>query len=190
VTAPCTGAAAQLINDASNTLTGGDYEPAPRPGDPTIVVFSRYQENTTYNPPISIPALYAHALATGANVLLTNLNDAVSQPVWHPTGRYLAFVKTNINETRNAIDVMTFHSPGQSRDYANAHLLVQGAPLVSHPVFSPDGKYLAYLANDTSDQGFHLYIARVHLGPHPYIETPQLVQRAGILDSDILVWTH
>jgi dipeptidyl aminopeptidase/acylaminoacyl peptidase len=190
VTTPCTAATAQLINDASFTLTGGDYEPAPRPTDPAIVVYSRYTTNNSYSPPISIPALYAHVLTTGATILLTNLSDAVSQPAWHPTGRYLAFVQTTINETHNGIFVMDFHSPGQGRDYANAHLLVSGAPLVSHPVFSPDGNYLAYLGNDSSGQGFHLYIARVYLGPHPYIEKPQLVQRAGTVDSDVLVWTH
>jgi len=68
-------------------------------------------------------------------------------------------------------------------------LLVRGNAFVSHPTFSPDGKYLAYIGS--TDDGFHLFIAKVHLGKGAHIDTPQMVNRVGTIDSDSgLAWGH
>jgi hypothetical protein len=187
-TGACASGSAVDIADPGYVLSGGNYDPAPRPTDPSLLVYSKYVYDSVTQ--ISKPSLIAHNLTTGVEVPLTAQTDAVAQPAWAPTGRYLAFVKTNLNETTNALYVMPFHSPGRYSDYLHATMLVQGQPLVSYPVFSPDGQYLAYLADDDTSSGFHLYVARIHLGKHPYLEKPRMVARAGTVDSDRLAWTR
>lgn len=189
-TGSCTSATAQDVVDSGYVNSGGDYDPAPRPTDPGILVYSRYAYGSSGNADLSLPALIAHNLTTGAEVMLTSPSDAASEPAWAPNGRYMAFVKTDLNEATNAIYVMAFHSPGRYSDYNHAVKLVQGAPLVSHPVISPDGRYIAYLADDDTSSGFHLYVAPLHLGQHPSMGTPRLVQRAGLADSTQLAWTR
>jgi Tol biopolymer transport system component len=185
---PCTGEAAQAVVNSGYVLSGGEYDPAPRPTDPNILVYSRYSYGA--NSDLSVPSLIARNLANGTELSLTGQTDAVAEPAWAPNGRYLAFVKTNLNEVTNALYVMAFHSPGRFSDYAHAVKLVQGASLISHPVISPDGHYIAYLADDDTSSGFHLYVARIHLGSHPSIGKPRMVVRAGIVDSGQLAWTR
>lgn len=185
---PCNGNTANVVDNENFTYLGGDAEVAPRLADPSTIVFSKFQEQQS-NPPISQPELVAENSDTGVQTVISDPAESASEPVWSPNGRDLAFVKATANAQSDAIYVMPFHPPGQLADYKAAALLVQGAPFVSHPVFSPDGHYLAYLANDPTDTGFHLYITRVHLGQHPHVDRPQLVKRAGIVDSASLVWT-
>lgn len=190
-TGPCNGGTAQDIADPGwNNYAGGNYDPAPRPTDPNMLVYAHYSYGNGSNPDLAVPSLIAHNLATSTEVQLTGQTDAVAAPAWAPNGRYLAFVKTDLNETTNAIYMMAFHSPGRYSDYAHAVKLVQGAPLVAHPVISPDGHYIAYLADDDTATGFHLFVAPLHLGKHISMGTPRVVARAGIVDSGQLAWTR
>jgi Tol biopolymer transport system component len=189
-TGPCDSNTAQDVVDSGFVNSGGDYDPAPRPTDPSILVYSRYAYGNSGNADLSLPTLVARTLTTGVEVALTGQTDAASQPAWAPNGRYLAFVKTDLNESTNAIYLMAFHSPGRYSDYNHAVKLVQGAPLVAHPVISPDGRYIAYMADDDTSSGFHLYVAPLHLGNRPSIGTPRMVQRAGLVDSTQIAWTR
>ena len=189
VAPPCNADAAQLIVNSKFGLTGGSTDPAPRPADPDTIVYASYEYTTLPDgSDISLPTLYARSLSNGSASALSTQGEAAAEPAWNPTGRELAFVKTDATENTNAIYAMPFHAPGSLNDYTHATLLVRGSPLVSYPTFSPDGRWLAYLANDDAGSGFHLYIARVHLGRHPTLDKPHLVARAGTVDSDHLVW--
>lgn len=185
-TGPCAYGSAQDIADAGFTYSGGNYDPAPRPTDPSLMVYSQYTYGQGQD--LALPTLISHDITTTTEIPLTGATSAASEPAWAPNGRYLAFIETNLNEATNALYVMQFHSPGRYSDFNHAVKLLQGNPLIAHPVFSPDGKYLAYVANDPSSDGFHLYVARIHLGPHTTMDTPHLVAQAGIVDSDQMAW--
>jgi hypothetical protein len=169
--------------------TGGDNQPVQRLADPTYLVFARWQyQQARDNTSRSLPSLQSLNLSAGSLVYLTDPLDNVSEPVWSPNGRNLVFVKTSDDLQSSSIWIMAFHPPGRIADYTYAHLLVSGSQLAGHPVFSPDGKYLAYL-QQASDGHLHLFIARIHLGANPHIDTPQEVKRSDIVDGDNLVWT-
>lgn len=173
---------------------GGDDEPTSRPIDPHTLVYTSYGYQSINGQSLSYGRL--EALDPQSDTVLGYLSsaaDSVLNPAWDPHGRYLAFVKRSSDFQHSSIYVMTFHPSalnGQDydhQDYDHAHLLVPGTPFAGHPTFSPDGRYLAYVAT-ASDGRFHLYIARVHLGGHPYIEAAQEVKRVAVVDSDRLAW--
>jgi Tol biopolymer transport system component len=189
VTTPCAeGNAVKLTTPAFES--GGDYDSAPRPGDPTTLVYSKYQYETARDHTNrALAFLQALNLTTGALTPLTPLLDNISQPTWSPDGKTLVFLKTSDDQKQTSIWEMDFHAPGDLNDYAKAHLLVTGNSFASNPAFSPDGKDLAFL--QTSDDGrLHLYISQIHLGQHPGVDHIQMVQRAGVVDGDRLVWAH
>jgi len=188
IATPCGGNTAQQIV-SHYSLTGGTTDPAPRPADPDTLVYASYENAVLPDgSTISLPTIYARSFSNGTATALSTQGEAASEPAWNPSGREVAFVKTDTTENTNAIYAMPFHAPGSLDDYTRATLLLRGAPLVAYPTFSPDGHWLAYLANDDSGSGFHLYIARVHLGRHPTLEKPHMVARAGTVDSDRLAW--
>jgi Tol biopolymer transport system component len=185
---PCNSSTAKTLTKPYFE-TGGDSEPAPRLADPNYMVYTQWQYQTARDGTSrSLASLQALNLNTTSQVTLTALLDNNSEPAWSPNGRYLAFVKTSDDLQSSSIWVMSFHPPGRITDYGKARLLVKGDPFAEHPVFSPDGKYLAYVAA-TADGRLHLFIARVDLGPAAHAGAPQMVQRAGIVDGDNLVWT-
>jgi Tol biopolymer transport system component len=189
VAGPCTTATAVKLT-TPYFQAGGDFEAAQRLADPSYVVYTKWQyQQARDNTSRSLPRLVALNLNAGSEVDLTTTQDNVSEPVWSPNGRYLAFVKTSDDLQSSSIRVMAFHPPGRISDYSQSRLLVKGGPLVGHPVFSPDGQYLAYL-QQASDGRFHIFIARVHLGRTAHIDTPQEVKRSDIVDGDRLAWTQ
>jgi dipeptidyl aminopeptidase/acylaminoacyl peptidase len=185
---PCgVGTATQI--STPDFESGGDYDAAPRPKDPTILVYTKYvyQENST-SEYFSIPRLVSRNLTTGGEVDLTPPLVGVSNPAWNPTGRNLTFVKTSDDQQHTNIWEMPYHPVGDPQDFKHAHLLVRGNPFASYPVFSPDGHYLAFI--QTGDDGrLHLYIGLVHLGKHPSLDHVQQVKRAGVVDGgERLAW--
>jgi hypothetical protein len=187
VSGPCNTSVAQPLT-APYFETGGDFEPTPRLADPRYLVYSKWQyQQARDNTSRSLPSLQALDLTNNSDVSLTNPLDNVSEPVWSPNGRYLAFVKTSGDLQSSSIWIMAFHPPGRAADYAHAHLLVAGTQLAGHPVFSPDGRYLAYL-QQSEDGRLHIFIARVHVGPNPHIDAPQEIKRSDVVDGDRLAW--
>ncbi|MGH2391660.1 MAG: hypothetical protein ACRDIE_25985 [Chloroflexota bacterium] len=186
---PCnTNTAVKLTTPAFQS--GGDYDAAPRPGDPTVMVYARYlYETARDNTSRSLAYLVALNPTTLSAIQLTPFLDNDSQPTWSPDGKYLLYMKTSDDMRQTSIWEMAFHPPGDLQDNANAHLLISGSPFAADPAFSPDGKDLAYLA--TGDDGrLHLYIAQIHLGTNPRIDHVQEVRRAGIVDGDRVIWGH
>ncbi|MGH2409316.1 MAG: TolB family protein [Chloroflexota bacterium] len=189
VTTPCAeGNAVKLTTPAFES--GGDYDAAPRPGDPATLLYSKYQYETARdNTSRSLAFLEALNLSTGALTSLTPLLDNISQPTWSPDGKTLLFLKTSDDQKQTSIWEMDFHAPGDPNDYAKAHLLIAGNSFAADPAFSPDGKDLAFLQT-SSDGLLHLYISQIHLGKHPGIDHIQMVERAHVVDGDRLVWAH
>lgn len=185
---PCgVGSATQI--STPDFESGGDYEAAPRPRDPTILVYTRYlyqqKQDTTF---FSIPGLVSRNLTTGGDVALTPPLVAISSPSWNPTGRYLAFVKTDDDQLHTSIWVMRYHPVGDPNDYRHAVLLLKGNPFAASPVFSPDGHYLAFIQT-AADGRLHLYIGLIHLGKQPALDHIQQVNRTGIVDGgERLAW--
>lgn len=186
---PCTtGTAVKLTTPAFQS--GGDYDAAPRPDDPNVIVYSRYlYETARDNTSRSLAYLVALNPNTLSAVQLTPLLDNDSQATWTPDGTHLLYVKTSDDMKQTSIWIMSFHPPGDAQDNSQAHLLVSGTPFATDPAISPDGRDLAYLAT-AGDGRLHLYLAQLHLGPSPSIDHVQEVNRAGIVDGDRVIWGH
>jgi dipeptidyl aminopeptidase/acylaminoacyl peptidase len=187
VSGPCSTSTAVSLTTPYFEASG-DYAPAPRLADPNYLVYAKWQylqarDNTSR----ALPHLQALNLNDDSEVSLTDPLDYVSEPVWSPNGRYLAFVKASADLQSSSIWIMAFHPPGQLADYAKARLLVSGGPLAGNPVFSPDGKDIAFVQSG-SDGRMHLYIAPITFGKDAHIGTPQEVKRADIVDGDRLAW--
>ncbi len=185
---PCGDATAKTLTKPYFE-SSGDSEPAPRLADPKFLVYTQWQYQIARdNTSRSLASLQALNLTTSTQITLTATLDSDSEPVWSPNGRYIAFVKSSDDYQSSSIWIMPFHPPGRISDYGKARLLVSGAPFAEHPVFSPDGKYMAFEAS-ASDGRLHLFVARVTFGPNAHVDSPQMVQRAQIVDGDSLVWT-
>lgn len=185
---PCDDASAKTLTEPKFE-SSGDSEPAPRLADPNFLVYTRWQYQTARDGTSrALAGLQALNLSTSAQVTLTATLDNVSEPVWSPNGRYLAFVKSSDDLQSTSIWIMPFHPPGRITDYGKARLLVKGAPFAEHPVFSPDGKYMAYIASGP-DGRLHLFVAQITFGPSAHIDNSKMVQRSDIVDGDSLVWT-
>ncbi len=186
---PCT-TASNLKLTTPALLSGGDYDAAARPGDPNTIVYSKYQYETARDgTQRSLASLVALNITTGGSIGLTPILDNDSQAAWSPDGNYLIYMKTSDDMKTTSLWAMAFHAPGDPNDEAKGHEILTGNTFVSNPVFSPDGKDLAYLS--TGDDGhLHLFTAQIHLGANPTIDHVQEVQRAGIVDGDRLVWGH
>jgi dipeptidyl aminopeptidase/acylaminoacyl peptidase len=184
---PCNTSSAQTLTKPYFE-TGGDYEAAPRLADPNYLVYTKWQyQQARNNTSESLPSIQSRDLTNGTEKGLTDPLDNVSEPVWSPNGRYLAFVKTSDDLQSSSVWIMAFHPPGRAADYTKARLLVTGSPFAAHPVFSPDGKYIAYLQT-ASDGRLHIYIAAITFGQDAHIGTPQEVKRADVVDGDRLAW--
>ena len=195
VAGPCNTSVAAALTKPSQQA-GGDDAPAPRPVDPTHLVYVKYTYKTArdgssramgqlqaMNFASCIPTPNTYCQETD----LTNPLDDIADPVWSPNGRYLAFVKQSDDLQSTSIWIMAFHPPGRMADYAAAHLLVTGTPFAADPVFSPDGKDMAFLQT-AGDGRLHLFIAPVTFGRHPHIGTPREVKRADVVDGDRIAW--
>jgi hypothetical protein len=187
VSGPCGFGTARTLT-SPQFESGGDSDAAPRLADPTELVYASWAyQQARDGVSRALASLQALNLVSGAVTSLTPPLDNVSQPVWSPNGRYLAFIKSADDLQSSSIWVMSFHAPGRLADYAHARLLVKGAPFAAHPVFSPDGKYLAFVRS-AADGRLHLFVAPMIFGPGAHAGTPVEVQRSQVVDGDRLVW--
>ena len=195
VATTCDANSAAALSDPNVTIqAGGNFEPVFRPGDPNTLIYTKYGYQTQGADSRALGQIVAHDLTTGVETSLTPLDAtsqqqfSLSQPTWSPTGKFLAFVRTTADAQQSSIYVTAFHAPGDPQDYAHAKLLVQGAPFAAYPVFSPNGKYLAYIASG-ADGRLHLYIAHVYVGKQARLTHVEMVKRVNIVDGDRLAWT-
>jgi len=106
------------------------------------------------------PNLYVQrADGTGVAVRLTNSKNWQRPASWHPSARFLAF-----EEVRQAnVDIMILPMDGDNVSSWKAGTpkpFLNGPFLEAYPMFSPDGRWLAYSSNETGR-------AEVYVRPFP-----------------------
>ena len=120
-----------------------DVRPAWTPDGRRIVFSSRRGDRAHFN------LYWQHADGTGEVTRLTESTNDQYAGSWHPAGKVLAFDEVDPTTQRNLMllpmegDEATGWKPGKPTSFLTTPLN-EGAP-----VFSPDGRWLAYLSNES-----------------------------------------
>jgi len=199
---------------------GGDSDPSYRPGagHSNQVVFTRFQYDSTQTQQvIQIYIVDANYIATHPNagyhpgislfdpsVALTPPSTSVAnmQPAFSPDGNNLAYVR-RIDASHMGIYVMPVANnitsdPSSSAvqktalvPYAKSSLIVSGQ-FVSQPIWSPDGKQIAYLYYANNE--FNIWLANVSANPQTGAYTmkgsPVPLTSGGIDADSRPFWTN
>jgi Tol biopolymer transport system component len=166
---------------------GGDRDPSYRPGHPDQVVYTHYAYDSTQTQQViqiflenanaiaSHPKGYYHPGEPGFDpgVAITPPQDQNIQPAFSPDGNSLAYVR---REGPDQMGLYVMPVPNAVTDDPNSSAIAKKAlgpykqssliltgEFVSQPVWSPDGKQIAYLSytNETFD------IWLVNVAPDP-----------------------
>ncbi len=143
--------------------TGGADSPGWRPNDPAVFIYTDYyHDNTMPNGEGQIKAAMAvtETAPQGNPIALTPDRVTEFQPAWSPDGHYIAFAENKAGGHAD-LKVMAYHRPGALGDYYNAVTIQQGVPYAVQPFWSPDGRYLGYLANNGIGGDFEMYVRPV-----------------------------
>ncbi len=148
---------------ARDTLTqltfdpGQDAHPVWTP-DGRHIVFSSTRANPTFN------LFWVNADGTGDVMRLTDGSEPNFASSWHPSGKFLALAATRKGTAR---DLMILPMAGDA-----ARGWTPGTPTIFLstpadevlPVFSPDGRWIAYYSNEAGGANFDVYV-RPYPGP-------------------------
>lgn len=171
---------AQAIQLSTPVLgTGGADSPAWRPRDPAIFLYVNYYADLSLpNGEGVIEAAMAMTMTQPAAppIGLTPHGVIEYHPAWSPDGHLIAFAEHQ-SGGRTDLKVMPFHRPGTLNDYLmHAVTVERGHPYIAQPFWSPDGRYLGYLASTNVNGGFALYVRMVtsdkkglHVGPPEHL---------------------
>lgn len=129
--------------------SGGDADPAWRPGHPGEILYSHYFY--TANGEQALSQLILLDTRSQRWVAVTPPTESDFQAAWTPHGRAIVFVKRAPNQD-NLVTMSVATWPTVDH-FAAEKLLLAG--VLAQPVVSHDGKQLLYIAK-TSDQGFDL----------------------------------
>ena len=168
---------------------GGDRDPMYRPGNPNQIIFTHYTyDKTGTNQVIQIYLENPGTIAANPGkyypgekgsgfdpaVALTPANVQCMQPNFSPDGKSIAYIR-RIDPTHSGLYVMPLpatdvtanpNSPTVAKaalaPYAKSSLIVSGQ-FISQPVWSPDGKQIAYLSYNNSE--FDIWLANVSVDP-------------------------
>ena len=94
-------------------------------------------------------------------------SDFVMQPVWHPDGQYLAYIAwdhPNMPWDGTQLNLGKLAYDHDGVPYLESIETIAGDPqtAIFQPAFSPDGRYLSYISNETG--WGHLYIHNLETG--------------------------
>ncbi|MBZ0297301.1 MAG: S9 family peptidase [Anaerolineae bacterium] len=95
-------------------------------------------------------------------VMLASGTDFVMQPTWHPQGNYLAYVAWNHPQMPwdgTELHLITFADDGNGMPVVSDNVVVAGSTTTAifQPAFSPDGRYLAYVSDESGWGQLYLY---------------------------------
>mgnify|MGYP005836761273 CR=1 FL=1 len=122
---------------------------------------------------------------------LASGSDFVIQPAWHPQGTHLAYVAWNFphmpwNTTELRLITLAYDKQGNPYNAIEETLVSGDDVAVFQPLFSPDGRYLAYVS-DATGWG-HVYLYDLADGTHEQLTsgesehgTPNWVQGQRML---------
>ncbi len=192
---------------------GGDRDPQFRPGSPNEVLYTHYQYDTTgTKQEIQIyltdstligknPGTYTPVQDAG--VAITPTSAECLQPEVSPDGKAVAFLQRNPATNTTELRMMTVPdnvtaNPNdkagtkKALDTYSKSVTFSSQQFISQPVWSPDGKQLAYL--NFADDQFNLWIANLEHDPgsglYKMKGDPIQVTDGGIDGDSRPVWTR
>lgn len=196
---------------------GGDRDPSYRPGHSNQIIYTHYTYDAKTKTqqvvqlymenPTTIannPSMHYHPGDPGGSfdpsIAITPPSTAVTniEPSFSPNGNFIAYIR-NIDPTHMGMYVMPVPSSNITTDPNNPAMqktalvpyqkssLIASGEFVSQPVWSPDGKQIAYLAY--TNNTFDIWLANVSLntktGAYTMQGSPiQLTSTNGGLDAD------
>ncbi len=112
------------------------------------IVFSSGQETGMY---------WVNADGTGD---LTRLTETTGAPwSWHPSGKFLAFMQVPHGERQSDLMILPMKGDATSGWTPGTPVVFLSTPAVEgFPVFSPDGRWIAYFSNEAGDGTYDVYV--------------------------------
>lgn len=193
---------------------GGDRDPSYRPGHADQILYAHYSRlpSDSSNQVVQLfladpgeiarhPRKYC-AGGADSGIAISDPKDENIQPAFSPDGNAIAYVKRD-NATQMSLDVMPVpenvtqnpNDPTTAKQallpYQKSQHLLQGL-YIGHPVWSPDGKRIAYLTESNSE--LDLWITNVSYnastGVYSVQGAPTQVTTGGIDGDSRVVWTN
>jgi Tol biopolymer transport system component len=180
-----TGQSRRLVQPFA--YTGGDSDPSYRPGVQDQLVYTTYLYGGA--PPEPVARLTWMSLTTGATVYLSPDTGRNFEPALSPDGRFVAFIRAGAGSDDLYVMPLAPTYAREVRPYPTESAVLIQSGIVSQPVWSPDGKAIAFLM--LTKGSFDLFIVPVSTTATVQASGPaQAVTHGSFLDADSrLAWS-